>query len=85
MLGGGSAEIETLMAGAEHLKKTIIVKGKSTVVPGYVTAMCVVTGLTMFFAIKFLLMASEYVSCSPHLIIQILNLDDAAKEPWVSL
>lgn len=78
MLGGGAGEIETLMAGAEHLKKTVIIKGKSTVVPGYETAMCVVAGLTMFFAIQFLLMASEYVFCSPHLIMTTLNLDYAA-------
>jgi hypothetical protein len=83
MLGSGSGEIETLLAGAKHLKKTIIVDGIRTVVPGYKVAMCVMTGITMFFTIQFLLMGSEYVPCSPHHTDS--NLDYAVKEPWVTL
>jgi SHS family lactate transporter-like MFS transporter len=59
MLGSGSGQIETILAGAEHLKKTIIVNGKSTEVPGYGTAMCIIFGLTTLFAIQFLLIGSE--------------------------
>lgn len=85
MLGSGSGEMETLMAGAKHLKKTIFVHGISTVVPGYEIAMCVITGIAILLTTQFLLMLSEYVPCSPHLIINILSLVYAAKEPWITL
>lgn len=75
MLGSGSGEIETLMAGAKDLKKTIIDNGKSTVVPGLETAMCVITGLCILFAVQFLVMAPEYVPCYPYLILRRLKLD----------
>ncbi|KAI9450116.1 carboxylic acid transporter protein [Lactarius psammicola] len=59
MMGSGSGEIETILAGAKTLKKTIIVNGESTVVPGYLTAMCIIFGLTTFFSMQMLLIASE--------------------------
>ncbi|KAH9167767.1 carboxylic acid transporter protein [Lactarius sanguifluus] len=59
MLGSGSGEMETILAGAKSLEKTIIVNGNSTVVPGYGTAMCIIFGLVTFFAIQVLLIASE--------------------------
>jgi hypothetical protein len=74
MLGSGSGQIETILAGAEHLKKTIIVNGKSTEVPGYGTAMCIIFGLTTLFAIQFLLIGSECVPCSPQMILHRLTL-----------
>jgi hypothetical protein len=75
MLGSGSGEIETLLAGAKLLKKTIIDNGKSTVVPGLETAMCFVAGLSILSGVSFLVIAPEYVPCSPCLILQTLNLD----------
>ncbi|KAH9033341.1 carboxylic acid transporter protein [Lactarius pseudohatsudake] len=59
MLGSGSGEIETILAGAKSLEKTIIVNGKTTVVPGYGTAMCIIFGLVTFLVIQVLLIASE--------------------------
>ncbi|KAH8978085.1 carboxylic acid transporter [Lactarius hatsudake] len=59
MLGSGSGEIEIILAGAKSLKKTVIVNGNTTVVPGYGTAMCIIVGLVTFFAIQVLLIASE--------------------------
>lgn len=85
MLGSGSGRIEGFLAGAEHLKKTIIVHGKSTKVPGYEAAMCIVLGITILAAIKFLHFASECVPCSPHMILHRLTIDCGAKESWVAL
>ncbi len=76
------------MAGAKNLKKTTIVNGNSTVVPGYETAMCIIFGLMSFFSMQALLIAaSECVPCSPHVILHTLTFDcaAAAKESWVTL
>jgi len=59
MLGSGSGEIETLFAGAKRLKKTITDNGESTVVPGLETAMCVIAGLSVLFAVSMLFTAPE--------------------------
>ncbi|KAI9437944.1 carboxylic acid transporter protein [Lactarius indigo] len=59
MFGSGAGEIETILAGVKHLKKTIIANGNSTVVPGYGTAMCIVFGISTFFAVQVLLIATE--------------------------
>jgi len=59
MLGAGAGESVTLMAGANGLKKTRIINGNSTVVPGYETAMCIITGISILLAIVFLIIAPE--------------------------
>jgi SHS family lactate transporter-like MFS transporter len=59
LLGSGSGKMESILAGAKRLEKMIIVNGKSTEVPGYETAMCIILAIVIFASIKFLHFAAE--------------------------
>jgi hypothetical protein len=59
MLSSGTAQTESIIAHASHLKKTVVINGTSQVVPGYETAMCIMVGFLAFTAIKFLVLAPE--------------------------
>lgn len=76
--------METILAGAEQLKKTIILGEMRMEVPGYQTAMCIMFGIAILLTLQFLFIASEYVPRSPR-DPATLTLDCAAKEPWVTL
>jgi hypothetical protein len=59
MLSSGTAQTESIIANARHLKKTVVINGTSKIVPGYETAMCIMVGFLVFTAIKFLVLAPE--------------------------
>ncbi|KAH9970543.1 MFS general substrate transporter [Lactifluus volemus] len=59
MMSSGTSQTETIIANTRHFKKTVVVDGKSTVVPGYGDSMCMMIGIIAFTAIKFVVMLTE--------------------------
>jgi hypothetical protein len=64
MLSSGTSQTETIIANTKHFKKTVVVNGKSTVVPGYGDSMCMMIGIIAFTGIKFVVMLTEWVFIS---------------------
>jgi hypothetical protein len=58
-MSSGTAQMETIIANAGRLKKTVIINGTSQVVPGYGTAMCIMVGIISLSTIKTVVMAPE--------------------------
>ena len=59
MISAASAQIEA--TGGDHLKTTVIVKGKPTVVPDYATVQGILIGIVAAFVICVTMVAPEYV------------------------
>ncbi|KAI0291667.1 carboxylic acid transporter protein [Multifurca ochricompacta] len=58
-LAAGAGQIQTILAGARHLKKTTIVDGESKTVPGYVAGICIILGWAMMVTVKFSVIGQE--------------------------
>ena len=66
MVSSASAQIEA--TGGDHLKTTLIINGKPTVVPDYATVQGILIGVVAIFVICVTILAPEYVfSISPSL------------------
>ena len=59
MISSASAQIEA--TGGDHLKTTVVVKGKPTVVPDYATVQGILIGVVAAFVICVTIVAPEYV------------------------